>query len=92
MYFEPTYQMTVCHREDRAAAAESRQRFLSGGFVSDKDNKKTWIKPRITHFADVEELWRHYRFRGTPDERERLRSLIDFATADISTQKKRRRA
>lgn len=42
--------------------------------ASDKDK---WTTPEISKFADPEEVWERYKDRGTPEQRVRLRAMLD---------------
>ena len=53
-------------------------------------NKKTWTSPDIMSFENTEELWAHYKSKGTPEQRSRLRSLLDIASRRNAEIKLRR--
>jgi hypothetical protein len=57
--------------------------------VHDPD-KKAWSPPKLARLEDPEEVWEHYKVRGTPEERARLRALLDLASP--RAEPKRRRA
>lgn len=42
--------------------------------ASEKDK---WTTPEISKFADPEEVWERYKDRGTPEQRVRLRAMLD---------------
>lgn len=55
--------------------------------------KEKWTRPTITRFKDADELWEHYKHRGTPEQRARLRAWLDvMARGETHTEVKRRRA
>jgi len=56
-------------------------------------NNKSWTLPQIIRFGDPEKVWEHYKDRGTPEERARLRAMLDFVIAERTLpEAKRRRA
>ena len=52
--------------------------------------KKIWLPPKLTRFGDAEEVWEHYKSKGTPLERARLRALLNLVSP--REEPKRRRA
>ena len=60
----------------RAAEPNLTTPYRELGFVPDS-NKKKWTIPEISTFADTEEVWDRYKNRGTPEERAKLRALLD---------------
>jgi hypothetical protein len=75
-YSEPRSFVTVGGVFVRAAMPNLTTLFQAGGFVGDF-NKKTWSKPDLNRFDDPDEVWDHYKFRGTPEQRARLRTMLD---------------
>lgn len=58
-----------------------------------RNNKKAWTPPKLARFDGTDELWSHYKDRGTPLELARLALLIDKSHAiRARSEPKKRRA
>jgi hypothetical protein len=57
--------------------------------------KKQWTAPEIRPFNDADEVWEHYKSRGSTGERTRLRVLLDLVRrrkSEADDERPRRRA
>jgi hypothetical protein len=52
-------------------------------------DKKTWSLPDIDLFDDPDEVWDLYKSRGTPEQRARLKAMLDFAREQTVAAKRR---
>jgi len=58
-----------------------------GGFVPQSNRK--WTSPEFRQFDSPEEVWDHYKDKGTPEQRARLLKLLsEFRDADKLTDKR----
>jgi hypothetical protein len=57
--------------------------------VSDSD-KKSWTAPEIRHFDDPDELWEAYKLKGTPEQRAKLKAMLDVGPRRQAPPKLRR--
>lgn len=56
-------------------------------------DKQEWTAPEISTFSDPDQVWEKYKDRGTPEERARLRAMLDvFGRRRAYTDVKFRRA
>jgi len=59
-------------RQTNSAESNNSQ---SGGFVR---QKKIYQKPQLIPFSSAEGCWEHYKDRGTPQELDRLRIMLNL--------------
>ena len=52
--------------------------------------KKTWSSPEIKRFENANELWEHYQSKGTPEQKTRLRAMLDIVGRRETEAKLRR--
>jgi hypothetical protein len=51
--------------------------------------KSVWSKPEIDRFHDPDDVWDHFKLKGTPEQRARLRAMLDFARERQGEPKRR---
>jgi hypothetical protein len=73
----------------RPALAESTT-LSSGGFVRHSE-KTPWTKPELRRFDTADELAEHYNSRGTPEQRARLKILLELMRRGAPEKEQTRR-
>lgn len=87
-YSELRFRVTVQSTGNRNAIAESNHANFSGGFVMSL-RKFPWTPPQLSSFANAEEVWEHFKDKGSPEERQKLKALLAAAPRGCDVERRR---